>query len=144
MSIDTVEDLQAAEDHIGVLEAAIAAVVAAVKVRTQMPHVFDAAVENLSGLATYCRASCAAGECDDDCGCQAHGDGPHPGWSPQRRLGWIIDESMRSIDELRAERLDERVLRTVVRTFASSAPDTPNGRWAATCQRELDRREAQS
>lgn len=85
MSWDTVDDLHAAEDHIGVLEALLRDVVmSAVEELEGQPLGVRGFLEigkvrsAIRSAGWYCRASCAAGDCDDDCGCQAHGDGPHP------------------------------------------------------------------
>jgi hypothetical protein len=94
MSTDTIDDLHAAEDHIGVLSALLARVMPIANTigehyrnRTHDARDLMRDVEQLDGLASsinatladpFCRPSCSDGSCSDDCGCQAHPEGePH-------------------------------------------------------------------
>lgn len=76
MSTDTVDDLQGAEDHIAGLHAATAAIATALDAVGRAWQDLTDAVTRLQGLSAepWCRPSCQAGDCEDDCGCLAHAD----------------------------------------------------------------------
>lgn len=102
MSRDEVDNLQDAEDHIGCLEVALQNVlhhVAFIRDSYGGERRLDERLTEIEsqckqwlGDGRYCRSDCAAGECSDDCACQAHGDEPHPGWVPRRTLEAIRAE----------------------------------------------------
>lgn len=74
---DTIDDLQAAEDHIGCLHHAARKVINAWQAGDDQ---LDDLLGNLDALTAveWCRPSCQDGDCDEDCGCCAHEDGePH-------------------------------------------------------------------
>ncbi|MGH9095624.1 MAG: hypothetical protein ACRDXE_10725 [Acidimicrobiales bacterium] len=98
MSSDMVDDLQAAEDRIGALQHAARRLIDAHEAlseaeagladapdRGELVEALDAVIAAQHDLDAFldpwCRPSCEDGECDDLCGCQAHGDDPHPGWT---------------------------------------------------------------
>lgn len=73
MSVDMVDDLHAAEDRIGQLEAAVLAVEDAL-LTGDMSKVIDLLGDAVAVVRSgFCRPSCDEG-CDDDCGCACHND----------------------------------------------------------------------
>jgi hypothetical protein len=74
VSIDMVDDLQAAEDRIGLLEEEIRAIFATAEV-SDKPVPLDLiqriAQAHAHAQGGFCRPSCVEG-CSDDCGCYCH------------------------------------------------------------------------
>lgn len=81
MSLDTVDDLQAAEDRVAYLADQITGL-ARVAARVQCKGYLETMLIALAGdvSAPWCRPSCEAGDCDPEvCDCLAHDlDHPHP------------------------------------------------------------------
>jgi hypothetical protein len=85
MSVDTVDDLQAAEDYALTVRARARAVVEYLTHDSDPGDSVDwqelmdlVALLDSASAEAFCRPSCQAGECDDDCGCLAHDDDePH-------------------------------------------------------------------
>lgn len=129
MSRDEVDNLHAAEDHIGCLQVWMNDAADMLRRLIELPSNewdLQQVIEKLT-FEPYCRLDCANGECSDDCGCQAHGDDPHPGWVRRRRLAALRAEFGLGADMLDPDEIEDEDEWALIENNSATTE-----RWATT------------